>query len=237
MVELGSSPLDILCRLDRGRYFEALILSREDLARTRQYRNQARREQLRAASASLQDFLRDLRLEASVAEVSGKNLARVTQLINKTNQFNVAARRYTEAQVLALAHDTHGWTGAFQLSDRMDSYGLIGVLICRATASDQWEVDTWLMSCRALGRQLEKFMFDRMIEAALARGIKRITGIYRVSAKNGLVKELYDQFGFRRVAEDAQCVCYELEVPAKLTATGTHIRIRNIIGDTPGASP
>jgi FkbH-like protein len=224
VVELGSSPLDFERQLDRGRYFEALTLSGEDLARAEQYRKQARREQLRVSSASLDEFLRDLRLEASVAGVSEKNLARVTQLINKTNQFNVTTHRYKEAQVLALAQDPLGWTAAFQLSDRMDSYGLIGVLLCRAISRDAWEVDTWLMSCRALGRQMEKFMFDRMIEAAIARGVKRIVGVYRSTAKNDLVEELYDQVGFRRVSEAQDEVRYELKVPETLIVSATHIR-------------
>ncbi len=231
VVELGSSPLDFVRQLDRGRYFEALTLSGEDLARAEQYRSEARREQLRASSASLDDFLRDLRLEASVEEISERNLARVTQLVNKTNQFNLTTRRYTEAQVRELAQDARGWTGAFHLSDRMDRYGLIGVLICRAIDSDKWEVDTWLMSCRSLGRQMERFMFDRMIEAASARRVKRIAAVYRSTAKNGLVKELYDQFGFRRLSEDAEEVHYVLEVPEEPSVTASHIR-----NMTPGRS-
>jgi predicted enzyme involved in methoxymalonyl-ACP biosynthesis len=91
------------------------------------------------------------------------------------------------------------------------------------------------MSCRALGRQKEKFMFDRMIEAAIARQIKGVAAVYRVTAKNGLVKGLYDQFGFRRVAEDAKQVRYELEVPVKLTVTATHIR--NITAERPPPAP
>lgn len=224
VVELGSSPLEFLRQLDRGRYFETLTLSNEDLSRAQQYRIQAQREQLRASSASLDDFLRDLRLEAAVEDVSPKNIARVTQLINKTNQFNVTTRRYTEAQVLALTQDNQAWVAAFQLSDRMDSYGLIGVLICRATAADQWEVDTWLMSCRVLGRQMERFMFDRMIETATARQIKRIAAVYRKTPKNALVKELYDQLGFQRAGEDGTQLRYQLEVPANPTVTATHIR-------------
>jgi FkbH-like protein len=199
-------------------------LSGEDLTRADQYRRQAQREQLRTSSASLDDFLRDLRLEASVETVSERNIARVTQLMNKTNQFNLTTRRYTEAQVRALGHDASGWTGAFQLSDRMDSYGLIGVVVCRATSGDRWEVESWLMSCRSLGRQMEKFMFDRMIAAAIARGIRCIVGVYRPTAKNGLVKELYDQVGFRRIKEEHDEVRYELEVPAQPVVTATHIR-------------
>jgi FkbH-like protein len=224
VVELGAAPLEFVRQLDRGRYFEALALSSEDLRRADQYRKQAQREKLRTPSASLDDFLRDLKLEASVEAVSERNIARVTQLINKTNQFNLTTRRYTEAQVRAFTHDASGWAGAFHLADRMDSYGLIGVLLCRATASDQWEVDSWLMSCRSLGRQMEKFMFDRMIAAAIARRIRRIVGVYRPTAKNGLVKELYDQVGFRRIKEEHDEVYYELEVPAQPTVTAARIR-------------
>jgi FkbH-like protein len=231
VVELGSSPLDFIRQLDRGRYFEALSLSGEDLRRADQYRKQSQREQLRTSAASLDDFLRDLRLEATVEALGEKNLARVTQLINKTNQFNVTTRRYTEAQVRAHAQDGSGWSGVFHLSDRMDSYGLIGVLICRASSSENWEVDTWLMSCRSLGRQMEKFMFDRMIEAAIARRIKLIVGVYRPTAKNALVSELYEQVGFRRAGQDPDGVRYELEVPASLTVSAPHIR--NVSADRP----
>ena len=228
VVELGSSPFHFLRQLHRGRHFEALSLSREDLARADQYRMEAQREGLRGSSASLDDFLRNLQLEACVEEVTRKNLARVTQLVNKTNQFNVTTRRYTEAQVRAIAEDS--WAGAFEMSDRMGSYGLIGVLFCRPADGGEtreggtWEIDTWLMSCRTLGRQMEKFMFDRLVEAAIERGIKRIVGVYRPTAKNGLVKELYDQMGFRRVGESADERRYELEVPTTPAVTATHVR-------------
>jgi FkbH-like protein len=211
--------------LDRGRYFEVLSLSGEDLARADQYRVEAQRESLRASSASLDGFLRELQLEAAVEEVTGKNLARVTQLVNKTNQFNVTTRRYTEAQVRAIAEDPLGWAGAFQMSDRMGGYGLIGVLFCRpADRGGAWEIDTWLMSCRTLGRQMEKFMFDRLVEAAVERRIDRIVGVFRPTAKNGLVKELYDQMGFRRAGESSDEVLYELDVPAAPAVTATHVR-------------
>jgi FkbH-like protein len=145
--------------------------------------------------------------------------------VNKTNQFNVATRRYTETQIRAIAQSQQAWLAAFRMADRMGSYGLIGVLFCRpAEGSETWEVDTWLMSCRTLGRQMEKFMFDRLIEAAVARRIKRIVGIYRPTAKNGLVKKLYDQMGFRRVDESTDEVRYELDVPATPVVTATHIR-------------
>jgi FkbH-like protein len=153
----------------------------------------------------------------------------VTQLTNKTNQFNVTTRRYTEAQVTKLAADPSAWTAAFHLSDRMGDYGLIGVIFCRAPdAPSAWEIDTWLMSCRVLGRQMEKFMFDRLIEAAQSRGVREIVGVFRPTAKNGLVRDLYDQLGFERAstasAESAGEVRYQLAVPGEFTSAATHVR-------------
>jgi FkbH-like protein len=223
IVELGSSPFHYLHQLDRGHYFEAVSLSGEDLARADQYRVEVQREGLRGSCTSLDDFLQKLQLEASVEAITAKNLTRVTQLVNKTNQFNVTTRRYTEAQVRALAEDPQGWAGAFQMSDRMGSYGLIGALCCRPADGGTWEIDTWLMSCRTLGRQMEKFMFDRLIEAAGERRIRRIVGVYRPTAKNGLVKDLYDQMGFRCIGEIGGALRYELDVPPTPSITATHV--------------
>ena len=236
VVDLGSSPFHYVRQLDRGRHFEALSLSREDLVRADQYRVEAQREGLRTSAASLDDFLQKLQLEAAVEEVTAKNLARVTQLINKTNQFNVTTRRYTEAQVRAMAEDSQAWVGAFQMSDRMGSYGLIGVLCCRPIdPGGTWEIDTWLMSCRTLGRQMEKFMFDRLVEAAVEHRVARIIGVYRPTAKNGLVKELYSQMGFRCVGEAVDELRYEFDVPATPVVTATHVR--NVAATATGAKP
>lgn len=224
VVEAGSSVFHFVRELDRGRYFQALALSAEDLARAEQYRIEAQREGLRSTAASLDEFLQQLQLEARVESVGASNLARVTQLINKTNQFNLTTRRYTEAQVRAIAEDPAGWAGAFHMSDRMGQYGLIGAILCRPVAEFEWEVDCWLMSCRTLGRQMERFMFDRLIEAAIAKQIRRIHGVYLPTAKNGMVRELYDQFGFTRVPGTEREARYLLDVPAAGVHTATHVR-------------
>ncbi len=225
VVELDSAPFHYVRQLDRGCYFESIALSAEDLARAEQYRVEAKREGLRSSASSLDEFLAGLRLEASVEPVSAANLTRVTQLVNKTNQFNLTTRRYTEAEVRAIAEDRGGWAGAFHMSDCLGSYGLIGVLFCRPDGrKDAWEIDTWLMSCRTLGRQMEKFMFDRMLEAAGQSGVRRITGVYRPTKKNAMVSRLFDGFGFRRETETAEETRYELDVPQIVVPTATHVR-------------
>lgn len=224
VIEVGTSPATWVRDLDRGMYFFSLSLSKEDLARAEQYRSEAQREMLRSTSQSLEDFLAGLHLEASAAPVSKANLTRVTQLVNKTNQFNLTTRRYTEAQVQQLTERPRSWTAAFQLSDRMGAYGLIGVVFCIPAGVDHWEIETCLMSCRALGRQMERFMFDRMLEEAAALGIRKITGVYRPTGKNGLVADLYPKFGFTKSLETPAETRYEIAVPDTLVPTATHIR-------------
>ncbi|HZU24316.1 MAG TPA: HAD-IIIC family phosphatase [Bryobacteraceae bacterium] len=222
--DLGESVFHFVRELDRARYFFSLSLSEEDLQRSEQYRIAAARQELRGAAGSLEEFLAQLQLRAAARPITDANLARVTQLINKTNQFNLTTRRYTEADVRRLASDPECWAVAFELSDRMGAYGLIGVILCvPGEERCSWRVDTWLMSCRALGRQMERFMFDRLVEAAQQRGVRRLMGTYRPTAKNGLVKDLYDQLGWeRRGASDSETL-YELAVPAGPVRTATHV--------------
>ena len=225
VIEPGPNVFHYMAALDRGMPFFALSLSTEDLSRADQYRSEQVRETLKATSQSMEEFLAQLQLAAAAAPVTAANLARVTQLINKTNQFNVTTKRYNEVQVAQMAAQPGAWVGAFNLEDRMGSYGLIGVVACvPGPESGLWQVDTWLMSCRVLGRQMERFMFDRLIEAAIAGGIERIRGTYKKTAKNGLVNDLFDQFGFTRLSEAEEGVEYELAVPAQPVQTAPFVR-------------
>jgi FkbH-like protein len=224
VVELAPSVFHYVRDLDAGRPFFAISLSAEDQARAEQYRGEAARKHLQATSQSMDEFLAQLQLRASCVPVSEKNIVRVTQLTNKTNQFNLTTRRYTEAQVRQLAADPAGWAGAFHLADRMGDYGLIGVIFCRAAGAGVWEVDTWLMSCRVLGRQMEKFMFDRLLEAARAQQIHEIVGVLRPTQKNGLVRDHYDQLSFSRAGETPEEVRYRLTVPDVEQRRATHIK-------------
>jgi FkbH-like protein len=225
VIEVGPSVFHYVRELDAAKPFFAVSLSPEDQARADQYRSEAVRKHLQATSQSLDEFLAQLQLRASCTPVSDKNLVRVTQLTNKTNQFNLTTRRYTEAQVRQLAEDAACWAGAFHLADRMGDYGLIGVIFCRpGQAAKSWEIDTWLMSCRVLGRQMEKFMFDRLVEAARAQGIREIVGVYRQTQKNGLVRDHYDQLGFTKTTGTTDEARYSLMVPGREETRATHIK-------------
>lgn len=195
--EIGSDPSNYLAILQRYHLFDALALSEEDRLRAADYAANARRADLREGSESLEQFLANLQMVARVAPFENVNLPRIAQLVNKSNQFNLTTRRRTEEQLRALGRDADHVTLSFRLRDRFADNGLIGALIGRVLRTEATlEVDTWIMSCRVLGRRIEELMIGLLMDAARSRGLDRIRGRYIPTAKNGLVKDLYSRLGF-----------------------------------------
>jgi FkbH-like protein len=209
--ELGASVFTYVRDLDRARCFPAIAWSLEDGLRADGYRREQERARARATSANLEEYLASLGMRASCVPIGEANIERVTQLTNKTNQFNVTTRRRTLAEVRHLA--ATGWTGVFSLQDRFGDYGIIGAMFAHpATEPACWTIDTWLMSCRVLRRDVETFMMDAVIEAARAAGVRRIRGEYIRTEKNGLVKDLFPSLGFETLYEDGDRSIYQLDV-------------------------
>jgi FkbH-like protein len=221
--ELPASPFQFERVLDEGRYFTTLSLSEEDLQRAEQYRTEARRQQLHDETGSVETFLESLGLQAECEPLAKHNAERITQLVNKTNQFNVTTRRYVQTEVEAMAAGADNWLAGFKLSDRFGSYGLIGVLFAKSVPNQEWEIDTWLMSCRVLGRQAELFMFDSLIAEAQRRGIRQLRGVFRPTAKNSMVKGLYPSLGFQLVSQSDREHLYSLDVPKEKVHRATFI--------------
>jgi FkbH-like protein len=165
--------------------------------------------------------------------VTDANIERVTQLTNKTNQFNLTTRRRTLAEVRHLAAISEGWTGVFSLQDRYGDYGIIGLLFCVPGAgAASWDIDTWLMSCRVLRRDVEKFMLDCLVDAARAAGIANIRGRYLRTEKNAQVVDLFASLGFETVSRTDDEGHYELRVDsvtspfsAAIAREGRHVSL------------
>jgi FkbH-like protein len=130
-------------------------------------------------------------------------LARIVQLTNKTNQFNLTTRRTTEDETLALMADGDVLCRQFRLVDRLADNGMIGLVVGRLTATGDCAIESWLMSCRVLGRGVETAMLAVIAQAASGRGARRLIGLYRPSAKNGMVEGHYERLGFTRLGTDA----------------------------------
>ncbi len=145
------------------------------------------------------DFLRTLQMTVSLAPFDAKGRKRITQLINKTNQFNLTTRRYTEAQVAGFETSPSHYTLQVSASDRFGDNGMISVIIFDKGA-DAWVCDTWLMSCRVLGRRVEEAALATIAAAARAAGAKRLVGHYLPSAKNKMVANHFSRLGFALLA-------------------------------------
>lgn len=212
--ELGVDPASWTETLQRGMWFEALTLSAEDRMRHQQYQANAARSQLMESSPDLSAFLSQLQMEVTCGTVNQKVLDRVAQLIGKTNQFNLTCRRHSKEQVLRLIEDEQAWTQWFRLSDRYGDNGLVGVMIAVTDQSRPhcWLVDTFLLSCRVIGRGLEQCMLALLLKAARERGIKEIVGEYVATARNEQVADLYPRYGFSPLGEREGIKRYQLEV-------------------------
>jgi FkbH-like protein len=177
------------------RGFDRDKISNEDRARSDMMLQERKRRDL-ATVVSAEDFRRELQLSIDLFEVQPEHIARVTQLINKSNQFNLTTRRKTENDIKNLIEDPAANVLAWRVTDRFGEYGLVGVTILQHEA-DTTDIDTLLMSCRVLGRGVERSVFAGMCDLIRKRGSKRLVGTYLRTNKNQLVENLYTDYGFR----------------------------------------
>lgn len=199
--EMPDNPAGYVRTLAAGGYFEATGFSAEDRARAQMYGENASRAALQVSSGGIEDYLRSLTMTIRFAPFDIAGRARIAQLINKSNQFNLTTRRYSEPEVAALTCDPEVATLQVRLEDAFGDNGMIAVVICRAHGSD-WEIDTWLMSCRVLGRRVEQAVMAQLHRLAAARGIERLVGLFRPSGRNQIVAGHYSGLGFALDRED-----------------------------------
>ena len=179
-------------------YFEALHLTQEDLERARQYQTNLQRAELKASATDMEGYLRSLEMELQWSPFDRVGLQRIVQLINKTNQFNLTTRRYTEAEVLKVMQNPRAFTLQLRLIDRFGDNGMIGVIIAEAVSEGEVFIDTWLMSCRVLGRGVEEATLALICDETRRLGAAEMVGEYRPTPKNGMVSDHYLKMGFSK---------------------------------------
>ncbi len=212
--------------LDRGGYFEVSSLSADDVHRSEMYRENALRKELEQSAGNYEDYLKSLAMTADILPFRPETLERVTQLINKTNQFNLTTRRYTAAETQQCMDDADTVTLSGRLVDTFGDNGITSAIIAHQQG-DTLSIDLWVMSCRVFKRHLEFAMFDALMAEARRRGIHTITGRWLPTAKNLLVKDFYATIGFDLVAEtDAERV-FERSVPQEYTPYNQVIKVEN----------
>jgi FkbH-like protein len=230
MVAVLELPKDIAhyvrCLADAG-YFEAVAFTSEDRQRTEQYAANAEREALLKLSGSMDDFLQDLQMSVVFGQFRTADLVRVTQLFNKTNQFNTTTRRYTAEEVANFVAAAETMTLQFRLLDKYGDNGLVSAMILHPDPKQPkvFEIDNWVMSCRVFGRQLEFEAMNIAVEQARRRGIKALRAAYIPTPKNGVISELYPSLGFSPVNDGTPGnggTCWSLDLAEHITRS-THI--------------
>ncbi len=194
--EMPADPAGFVRALDRELYFESFSLTPEDRERTTSYLANSRRAAVEAQSTSIEDFLAGLSMHVELRPFEEGDLPRITQLIDKTNQFNVTTRRHSENDVRNLMRCPEAYTQSMQLEDRFGNNGLTGVLIA-VPDTDSLRIDTWLMSCRVLKRRVDQVMLTALIRYTRGHGWKTLRAEYIPTLKNDQVRSLFDELGFR----------------------------------------
>jgi FkbH-like protein len=223
VLELPSDPMRFAQALRDCPYFERLSLSEEDRKRGEYYAAQRERAVLETSVASKEDFYRSLDQVAEIKPADAASVARVAQLTQKTNQFNLTTRRYTEQQIGEMAA-CPGWrVWSLRVTDRYADNGIVGVAIARVE-DGVCEIDTFLMSCRVIGRTVETALLARVAGEAQALGAKRLEGWFLPTKKNAPAQDFYREHGFTEVERTAEgtrfafdLTCARIETPAWIT--------------------
>jgi FkbH-like protein len=206
---LGPDASTYVAQLQDCRLFEPRNITAEDAERTNQYRSEVQRKAVESSVTDMDSYLESLAMEASISEFTTMDVPRLAQLINKSNQFNLTTHRRTEADLLALMANPDYTGFSVRLKDRFGDHGLISIVIGHKSG-DTMKIDTWLMSCRVLKRQVEETVLNELVRLALSRGCARLEGVYLPTAKNEMVRDFYARMGFALTAENEQRREFEL---------------------------
>ena len=193
--EVGSDVSDYASIIDRQGYFEAIAISQEDMARSDSYADNARRVVAQARFADYGEYLAYLQMTAEIGRFKDVYLDRITQLTNKTNQYNLTTKRYSRAEIDAVAADPGKIAIYGKLADRYGDSGLISVVVGNLD-NGVLHIELWLMSCRVLKRDMEFAMLDHLVRASQQGGVREVRGYFYRTPKNNLVTDHYARLGF-----------------------------------------
>lgn len=187
--------------IDRSGFFEVTAFSDDDLKRNEMYKANAMRASQQASFADYSEYLKSLEMTAYIDDFLPVYIARITQLTNKSNQFNVTTKRYTQSEMDEVFKSDKYIRLYGKLIDKFGDNGVVSVVIGQKSG-DTLDIELWLMSCRVLKRDMELAMLDTLVEKCREQGVKTVIGHYYPTQKNGMVKDLFERFGFSKITED-----------------------------------
>lgn len=218
-------PEEYLKTLDRSGFFEVTGLSEDDTKRNEMYKANQERKKMQDNFADYGEYLKSLDMKAEIGAFVPLYMARIAQLTNKSNQFNLTTKRLSQADIEHMAEDSSYITLYGKLADKFGDNGVVSVVIGKIK-EDALHIDLWLMSCRVLKRDMEFAMMDRLTEECKKRGIARIYGYYYPTAKNKMVENFYGLQGFTlKNRDDEGNAEWEYEIPAAYENKNRYIEI------------
>ena len=211
--------------IDRSGFFEVTNFSKDDLNRNEMYKENIARAQMQQSFANYEDYLLSLDMKATIKPFESLYMSRIAQLTNKSNQFNLTTRRYTQEEIERTTADPNYITLYGKLEDRFGDNGVVSVVIGQING-DRLDIILWLMSCRVLKRDMEFAMMDTLAEKARRMGIKKLVGYYYPTVKNSMVKNFYDLQGFTKTIEAQDgSTTWELDLSQEYTNKNNVIQI------------
>lgn len=197
------NPENYIKIIDRSGFFEVTSFSDDDVNRNDMYKANAQRVKVSKKFENYDDYLLSLEMTAEIEEFQNIDLQRITQLTNKSNQFNLTTKRYNQNEIEKISSDSNYITLCGRLKDKFGDNGIVSVVIGRKE-NDALHIDLWLMSCRVLKRNMEYAMLDCLVSEAKLQCIRKIYGYYLKTKKNSMVKSLFSDFGFEKISEDIE---------------------------------
>lgn len=224
--ELGT-PEQYIRVLDHNGYFEVTDLSEDDRKRNEMYKANILRIQQEASFTDYGSYLKSLQMKAVIRPFEALYMSRIAQLTNKSNQFNLTTRRYTQSEIEQAAADPDNITLYGKLEDKFGDNGVVSVLIGHKERNERLELhlDLWLMSCRVLKRDMEFAMMDELVKDCRKQGISVIYGYFYPTGKNAMVRNFYSVQGFDKVREDSEKTVWKYEIPADYEDKNNYIEI------------
>jgi len=208
---IGSDVMHFIEYIDRNGYFEPISLLADDINRNQYYEDNKKRAKEESTFKSYDEFLVSLDMIAEIKSFSSIYLDRITQLTNKTNQFNLTTKRYTAGEIENIASSDKHIKIYGKLTDKYGDNGLIAITI-GTIKENQYHIDLWLMSCRVLKRDMEFAMLDEVVRQCKEKGASEIIGYYYKSAKNNMVSLLYKNFGFSLIDTNDEDTIWKLDI-------------------------
>ena len=203
VVDLSDDPAEYPLLLDQSGWLEVTRLTDEDWKKTDQYHENVQRKEVQARHNDYDSYLKSLNQQAQICEFNTHNIERITQLVNKTNQFNLTTKRMNRSEIEAIMGRPDVFTASVRLVDQFGDNGLISVMVGHIQEKALY-IDHWLMSCRVFKRGVEQLLANYLFDHSRQIGLDRVYGLYIPTQKNKLVKSLYANMDFKLIDTDEQ---------------------------------